>query len=115
MPFIRLSKRGPLGQLLDNHLDTSGIDLLTVAYAETYQMAKSLVAHGAGVTVVDEITGRSAGQGNVVPRRLKPAVKFQLSILHLDIVPQSIITRRFIGYLHSYVKQFLSTPLPTVT
>jgi DNA-binding transcriptional LysR family regulator len=113
MPFIKLSKRGPLGEMLDNHLETSDLKLHTVAHAETYQMAKSLVAHGAGITVVDEITGRSAGHENLVAWRLDPAIYFQVALLHLDAVPPSIVTRRFVSYLQSYVDKFLEEPLHT--
>jgi DNA-binding transcriptional LysR family regulator len=111
LPFIKLSKRGPLGQMLDNHLETSELKLHTVAHAETYQMAKSLVAHGAGITIVDEITGRSAGHDKLVAWRLDPAIRFQVALLHLDAVPPSIVTKRFVDYLQNYVDKFLEAPL----
>ena len=115
LPFIKLSKRGPLGQMLDNHLETSNLKLRIVAHAETYQMAKSLVSHGAGITIVDEITGRSAGHENLVAWRLDPTLKFQVALLHLDSVPLSIITRRFVSYLQNYVDHFLDEPLKKST
>lgn len=111
LPFIRLSKRGPLGLMLENHLETSEVKVRTVAYADTYQIAKSLVAHGAGITIVDEITGRSAGHENVVAWQLTPAIRFQIAVLHLDTVPLSIVSQRFVNYLQIYLDKFLEGPL----
>jgi DNA-binding transcriptional LysR family regulator len=64
-PFISLDRRGPLGRLLSKHIQSSRVILNTVAYAETYQVAKSLVSYGAGITIADEITARSSGHDNV--------------------------------------------------
>mgnify|MGYP001047655724 FL=1 len=59
MPFISLSTRSPLGGVLANRIETSKTELRSVAKVETYQMAKAMVAHGAGVAIIDEITARS--------------------------------------------------------
>ena len=66
MPFVNLGARSPLGQLLATRIETSTIELRTVANVETYQMAKALVANGAGMALVDEITARSSGHDNVI-------------------------------------------------
>ena len=59
MPLISLGTRSPLGKLLDSHIASSGTGFRTVAEVETYQMAKALVAHGAGISIIDEITALS--------------------------------------------------------
>jgi DNA-binding transcriptional LysR family regulator len=109
--FINLSTRSPLGQLLATHIETSNIQLRTVANVETYQMAKALVAHGAGVALVDEITARSSGHDQVCARYLDPPLPFEVSILHTVSDPISILTQRFIRHLKTEVSQFLQTPL----
>ena len=111
--FINLSTRSPLGQLLATQIETSNIQLQTVAHVETYQIAKALVAHGAGITLVDEITARSSGHDNVIARYLEPPLRFDVSILHTATDPLSIITRRFIDHLKSEFDDFLNTPLVT--
>ena len=111
MRFVNLSTRSPLGQLLATHIETSNIKLHTVANVETYQMAKALVAHGAGVALIDEITARSSGHDHVIARYLDPPLKFEISILHNVSDPFSILIRRFISHLETEIIAFLKTPL----
>jgi DNA-binding transcriptional LysR family regulator len=111
MNFINLSTRSPLGQLLATQIETSNIKLRTIAHVETYQMAKALVAHGAGMALVDEITARSSGHDNVIARYLDPPVQFDVSILHTKSDPLSILTQRFIKHLRTEIEAFLQKPL----
>ena len=107
LPFINLSTRSPLGQLLANRIETGKIRFQSVAKVETYQMAKALVAHGAGVSIIDEITARSMGQDNVVAWQLDPPLRFNVVLLHVESEPLSIVTQRFVEHLKSVVSQFL--------
>ncbi len=109
--FVNLSTRSPLGQLLETHFESSSIQLRSVANVETYQTAKALVAHGAGMALVDEITARSSGHDSVVARYLDPPLQFDVSILHTISDPLSIITQRFIGHLKTEFDAFLERPL----
>lgn len=106
-PFISLDRRGPLGRLLYKHLQSSETMLDTVGYAETYQVAKSLVSHGAGVTIADEITARSSGHENVRSLPLEPELKFRICALHSENAPMSLISQSFLGYLKDYIHDFL--------
>lgn len=106
-PFISLNKRSPLGTLLDHRIKASGGSYNTIAKVETYQMAKSLVAHGAGVAIVDEVTARSSGHSNVVARKLDPPLSFNITLLHLESEPLSIISQRFIEQLRVAANNFL--------
>jgi DNA-binding transcriptional LysR family regulator len=108
LPLINLSKRSPLGMQLGNHIDTSKIKFHSVARVETYQMAKSLVAHGAGVAIVDEITARSLGHENVIPRQLEPELQFRVAMLKNENEPLSIVAQKFVGHLSSAVDEFLN-------
>ena len=111
MDFINLGARSPLGQLLATRIESSTIELRTVANVETYQMAKSLVANGAGMALVDEITARSSGHDNVTARYLEPPLHFDISILHTVADPLSIVTQRFIEHLKTEINLFLQRPL----
>jgi DNA-binding transcriptional LysR family regulator len=109
--FINLSDRSPLGQLLASHTGGSKVKLKTVANVETYQMAKALVAHGAGVALIDEITARSSGHDSVIARYLDPPLQFEISVLHLVSDPFSVVSQRFINHLQSEMAAFLQKPL----
>jgi len=107
LPLINLSKRSPLGMLLGNHIETSKIKFNSVARVETYQMAKALVAHGAGVAIVDEITARSMGHNNVVARALEPELRFKIAMLSNESEPLTIVAQKFVEHLASAIADFL--------
>jgi len=107
MPLISLNTRSPLGRLLANRIDSGDIRFKSVAKVETYQMAKALVAHGAGVAIVDEITARSMGYNNVVAWQLEPELKFNVALLQVESEPLSLVTKRFIEHLKSEIGDFL--------
>jgi DNA-binding transcriptional LysR family regulator len=109
MPLISLSTRSPLGRLLANRMDQTKTRFESVAKVETYQMAKALVAHGAGVAIVDEITARSMGHDNVIVRQLQPELDFEVVLLHLEDEPLSIVTQRFVEHLDLEIANFLGT------
>jgi len=109
--FINLDARSPLGSKLASRIATSGIKLRTVAMVETYQMAKALVAQNAGLSIIDEITARSTGHGNVVAWRLQRPLKFNVALMHIESEPLSILTQRFVQHLKSTVSSFLEPEL----
>lgn len=103
LPFISLSKRGPLGRILSTHLETSNVSLDVVAHSETYQVAKALVANGAGVTITDQITAQSDGHNNIRIWTMKPELRFRISLLHFDAAPISLVARRFVDHLSTFI------------
>ena len=107
LPFIGLSGRGPLGQLLTSHLEKSGVDLNMIVFTETYQVAKALVAKGSGVSIVDAITARSTERDNVRRWLLDPPLRYSIDVLHFDSMPPSILCRRFVKHLKSVIGQHL--------
>lgn len=107
-PFISLDRRGPLGRLLSAHFKSRDLALNTVAYAETYHVAKSLVAHGAGITVADEITAKSSSHENVNMHPLKPELTFRISALHSESAPLSLLARDFIIHIKRVVREFIA-------
>ena len=108
LPFINLSSRGPLGQMLTAHLESSNVTLNTVAKSETYHVAKSLVENGVGVTIIDEITARSPSNESVRLWRLKPSLRFRISVLHVDRQPLSVSAKRFVKHLREETQHFLT-------
>ena len=108
MPLINLSARSPLGKLLEDRIRSSGVTFRSVAEVETYQMAKSLVAHGAGVAIIDEITARSMGHDSVVSWQLEPELNYKVALLHVASEPMSIVTQRFVDHLAAELDAFLA-------
>lgn len=106
-PFIGLNSRGPLGQALSDFIDTALVKPKFVAWTETYHVAKALVASGAGVTITDEITARSRFAGDLVMLPLKPAVKFNIALLHVSNTPLSLAAKSFRAHLGKCVKAML--------
>ena len=109
-PFIGLNSRGPLGRSLAAYIASSNTDLNIVAWSETYHVAKSLVACGAGVTIADSITARSNAADDVAILALEPALEFDIKALHLGDAPLSIIARKFIKHLGVVINDFLAVP-----
>ncbi|MDH3621737.1 MAG: LysR family transcriptional regulator [Gammaproteobacteria bacterium] len=109
-PFVGLNSRGPLGQRLSEFLESSDVQPSFVAWTETYHIAKALVASGAGITIADEITARSAIGGNVVQLPLEPPIKFDITLLQMSDSPLSLVTKKFTKHLGEHVEEILATP-----
>ena len=107
-PFIGLNSRGPLGKALSNYLEAAGVEPNIVAWTETYHIAKALAASGAGVTIADEVTARSMTGGDVVMYPLKPAMRFDITMLQLAETPLSLAGKRFTRHLGKLIKDLLS-------
>ena len=107
LPFIRLDNQGPLDRLLTAHIESSDVELDAVVVAGSYNLAKALVSHGAGVAIADEVTARSGGHDNLVMRQLAPALNFRISALHVDGEPMSLVCRGFVDHLKNSLQQFL--------
>jgi len=107
MPFINLNTRSPLGKLLASRMQASNVQFQNITKVETYQMAKALVAHGAGVSIIDEVTAKSTGHRDVIARKLQPPLQFNIALLHLESEPLSIVAQRFIEHLKIAVAAFL--------
>lgn len=107
-PFIELGIRGPLGKRLFDHATLSAANLNTVARCETYQMAKGLVANGAGIAVIDEITARSGDPGSLRYWPFQPELSFRISALHWRSAPLSQLGKRFLRHLGQELCEFLA-------
>lgn len=108
--FIKLNGRGPLGRLLTQQIETSGVQFNTVANVETYHMAKALVELGAGVSIVDEITARSSSETEIQIKRIQPAAKFQIKAVTLESDPISLECQNFIAHSRKVITDFIAQP-----
>ncbi len=99
LPFIRLHSKGPLGQLLDAHFSDVGASPNVVAVTETYQIARALVAEGAGIAIIDEITARSDTDADITVLNMHPELNFDVCALHVEESPLSRLAERFLEML----------------
>jgi len=106
-PFIGLNGRGPLGRALSQYLEPVEADLDIVIWSETYHVVKTLVASGAGVTVIDEVTAKSGDMSQVQILPLRPPLRFDIKILSLAAAPLSVATQRFVQQLRETLDRFL--------
>ena len=107
LPFIKLDSKGPLGRILSTHIDSSGVELQSVAYSETYHVAKALVSHGMGVTITDEITANAEGHDNLRLWPFEPTLEFRISALRFDSVPLSRVAQVFTDHLRDFVCEYV--------
>lgn len=107
LPFIKLSGRSPLGQMLTRQLEDRSAELKTLVTCDTYHVAKSLAAKGIGVTIIDEVTARSPGHVDIKVWRLDPTIRFPISVIHQDAQPLSMIARQFVHHLQTKTLEFL--------
>jgi hypothetical protein len=107
--LIALQKDGN-ERLLASRKKANNIKFNNVAKVETYQMAKALVAQGAGVSIIDEITARSTGHRDVVAWKLYLLLEFNIALLHLESELLSIVTQHFVEHLKTAVDTFLKAP-----
>jgi DNA-binding transcriptional LysR family regulator len=107
-PFIGLSARGPLGQLLTSYLESSEIELDRVVFTETYHIAKALVARGSGVSIVDTITARSGNANDVRTWSLEPPLHYSIDVISSDSMPPSLLCQRFVSHLENVIREFLA-------
>jgi DNA-binding transcriptional LysR family regulator len=106
-PFIKLDNQGPLDRLLAAHIESSDVELESVAIAGSYPLAKALVSHGVGVAIADEVTARSAGHKKLIIRQLEPALNFRISALYVDQETMSLGCRGFVDHLRTSLQEFL--------
>jgi DNA-binding transcriptional LysR family regulator len=107
LPFIKLDSKGPLGRLLSTHIESSGAELDTVAFCETYHVAKSLVSYGSGVTITDNITANAKGHNNIRLWPFEPTLNFRISALNYDGVPLSRVAQKFVEHLDLCIGDYL--------
>jgi DNA-binding transcriptional LysR family regulator len=98
-PLIAMAEGDPLGQLVMNAFESEDIHPTYRITVQTYQLARSLVEAGAGMTVVDPFTAASADHGRVRVRALEPAVPVQLYLLTAASAPLAQSARRLVKFL----------------
>lgn len=108
-PMIAMPEGDPLGDMVTHALDVHGVQTTSRITVQTYQLARSLVEAGAGMTVVDPFTAASADPQRVRVRRLEPALPVPLYLLTAANAPLAQAARRLVGFLGKSAAAALST------
>lgn len=81
VPLIGLDTRDALGGLLRGHFEELDPPPRINTWVQTYQLARSLVAAGQGLALVDPLTALAGGDHAVQARPLEPAIPVPLYAL----------------------------------
>lgn len=84
LPFVSIEDSGPLCDLIAVQNDEINIKQNSTITAQTYFIARNLVAFGAGISIVDEFTARSMGAGKVKYRGFNPPLTFPVKAIHME-------------------------------
>lgn len=103
---VGLSTSGPVGDLYSAAAAERDVVIKEMVSVQTFYMAAALVMHGAGVAVVDELTAKASCSTTALDfRPLEPALRFNISVLHLEDRPLSLLARRFIQTMERILEE----------
>lgn len=107
--LIAMAEDDPLGHMLLNASEIQGRPLDSRITVQTYQLARSLVEAGVGMSVVDPFTAASADRQRVRVRPIAPAMGVQLYLLTSASAPLAQAARRLVGYLRDAARGSLES------
>ena len=94
--FISISNTGPLGDLLSRRFAEEKSSPATFIQAQTYYLARSLVARGLGHAILDEFTAAAPGLDEVSSVGFEPPIEFKLKCFYHANQPLSATSIDFI-------------------
>lgn len=104
--YVSIEDSGPLSELLDGYLDRGGISYQSSIIAQTYFVARNMVALGSGVAIVDNVTARSNRPDNVRFKGFNPPIKYQIKALYLADRSLSPVAERFLEFVKKNFEPF---------
>ena len=107
--LVALPGDDPLGNVVMNACEAQGIEPASRLTVQTYQLARSLVEAGVGMSIVDPFTAASADRSRVRLRPVAPALPVQLHLLTAANAPLAQTARRLVKYLTDAAKQNLES------
>lgn len=108
-PLIAIAEGDPLGTLVQSAFDAQNVHPQSRITVQTYQLARSLVEAGAGMTIVDPFTAASADHSRVRVRVLEPVVPVQLYLLTANSSPPAQTARRLVKFVGSTARASLAS------
>lgn len=106
--LIGITVRDALGSMLQSQLAKIDPPPRTVVSVQTYQLARSLVAKGEGVALVDPFTARCGDATTVQIRPLKPSLEVVLYAMHRPDSPLDRVQKRFLHLIRQLAQGMLA-------
>lgn len=106
--FIGMAEDDPLGQQVMDAFAAQDMQPSTRITVQTYQLARSLVEAGVGLSVVDPFTAASGDRRRLRVRALSPTIPVQLMLLTPANSPLPQLGRRFVKLLTETTKANLA-------
>jgi DNA-binding transcriptional LysR family regulator len=105
--FIGLSTE-PSSNILGAAFEENHLHSAPLLQVQTYYIARSLVSAGAGCAIVDEFTARAPPVGDIVIRRLNPAIRVRVNVYRSAFHPTGESVEHFIEHLDSAYKSLMA-------
>lgn len=102
--IISIENSGPLGALLNTLLGDAITDPQEPSIvAQTYLMARNLVAMGSGIAIMDEFSAKTSLYGSVAIKPFDPPLKFDVSAIYLDQNVPSVAAKQFVDFFGEFL------------
>lgn len=102
VPFVTLFRGDPLHQQIAAAFSGYGANWNVVAETEFFSTASEFVAAGCGVGIIDPVVSQ-AFTANVVLRRFRPVISYQIAILTPTYEEVSTVGKEFIALLRKHL------------
>ncbi|MDG1857585.1 MAG: LysR substrate-binding domain-containing protein, partial [Emcibacteraceae bacterium] len=97
--YVSIENSGPMSEILDQRLSEDGISYHSTLIAQTYFVARNMVALGSGIAIVDDCTAKSNRPENIKFKGFNPPIKYAVKALHLDDRPLSKASEKFLNFV----------------
>jgi DNA-binding transcriptional LysR family regulator len=107
---VGIAVRDDLGRKLQVHLEHLSPPPSISTWVQTYQVARSLVAAGHGLAVVDPFTARGGSEDSIQVRPLDPTVAISLYAVYRLETELSTLQAAVIEHVQTLAETLLSRP-----
>lgn len=97
--FVSIEASGPLGDILSERMAKEESSFNSKIIAQTYFVARNMVGLGSGIAIVDSLTAKSKGPGELKFKGFTPPMKFAVKALYPEDRPLSKAYQDFLKFL----------------
>jgi DNA-binding transcriptional LysR family regulator len=115
VPFIGMSREWSVYHVVATVFAEAGARLNVVANSELFAMICSLVAHGAGVSIVDPASAAQFGGTRLEVRPFQPTVSYEIAVFHAAERGLSRIGQAFLEAFDAHLQRFIEPTLKGTT
>lgn len=102
--FVSIEASGPLGDILTARMQSEDHYFNAKIIAQTYFVARNLVGLGSGIAIVDSLTAKSQGPGNIQFKGFNPPMKFAVNALYAEDRPLSKAYLDFLEFVKKNIE-----------